>query len=266
VEIASLGSGSRGNATLLASPRTKLLIDCGFSLREIERRAAARAIDLSALEALLLTHEHSDHAAGAAALARRHGLPVYLSHGTARATGLDVAGGLDLRCFDAGSSFRIGDLQVLAVPVPHDAREPVQYRFDCAGIRVGVLTDLGSVTAHLQGVFADCDLLMLEFNHDRDMLRAGPYPPALKRRVGGDWGHLSNGQALELLDGVDRQRLRHLVVAHVSEKNNCRERVLAALSQRFPELLPGLCFADQVRGFDWLSARSLAAPPARAAY
>jgi len=253
VHIASLGSGSRGNATLLATAQTRIMIDCGFSLREIERRAARRRFQLSSLDALLVTHEHSDHVSGIAALARRYDLPVYLTHGTALAAGLSELPSLELRCFDADSRFRIGDIDILTVAVPHDAREPVQYRCSSTDGCVGVLTDLGCITPHVLSAFASCDMLVLEFNHDRGLLRDGPYPPALQRRVGGDWGHLSNAQAVEMLAGIDRARLQHLVVAHTSEKNNSREHVLALLRDRVPELLPRLSWAGQERGFAWLS-------------
>ena len=186
MRVASLGSGSRGNATLVEAAGCRVLIDCGFSVRELTARAARMAVDLASLNAILVTHEHSDHSSGVAALARRHALPVYLTHGTAASGRLD--GCPELHCFNADSAFAVGELNVQAVAVPHDAREPVQYRLEHGGYRIGVLTDLGMISDHVQVAFRDCDALVLEFNHDREMLRSGPYPAALKRRVGGDWG------------------------------------------------------------------------------
>ena len=209
MKIASLGSGSKGNATLLEAGGVRLLIDCGFSLRELQHRARGLRFDLATLDAVLVTHEHSDHAAGVAALARHYDLPVYLTYGTAASGRL--AGCPQLRCFNADTRFALGGVTVDAIAVPHDAREPVQFRFRAGALCVGVLTDLGSITPHVRAAFAACDLLLLEFNHDRELLRSGPYPPALKRRVGGDWGHLSNGQALALLRGIDHGRLQRLV-------------------------------------------------------
>jgi phosphoribosyl 1,2-cyclic phosphodiesterase len=250
VRVASLGSGSKGNATLVQSGECRVLVDCGFSLREVQRRCAALNFDPGELDAIFVTHEHSDHGSGVAALSRRYRIPVYLTHGTLASGRLD--GCAEYRLFDADSSLALCDLAVQAVAVPHDAREPVQYRFDSAGVRVGLLTDLGSVTAHVCASFRDCDLLLLEFNHDRDMLAAGPYPAALKRRVGGDWGHLSNQQAVELLAQLRCERLQHLVVAHISEQNNQRSRVEEALAGDLPELLPKLRWAAQTTGFPWL--------------
>ncbi len=250
MRVASLGSGSRGNATLVAQDQTLLMIDCGFGLREVERRAARLGVDLASLDAILVTHEHSDHASGVAALARRYSLPVYLTHGTL-ASGR-VQGDLDFRSFDADSTLRIGALTAHAVAVPHDAREPVQYVLESAAHRVGVLTDLGSATPHVVEAFQGCELLLLEFNHDRRMLGSGPYPPALQRRVGGSWGHLSNTQAADLLAGLDPGRIQKLVVAHISEKNNTRELVEAIIAERFPDLLPRLGWACQEHGFPWL--------------
>lgn len=259
MRMASLGSGSRGNATLLQAAETCILVDCGFSLRDIQRRAARRGIDLGDLDAILVTHEHSDHASGVATLARHYGIPVYLTHGTL-ASGR-VANCPDVRAFNGDTQLHIGAFTVQAVTVPHDAREPVQYCFEYGGQRAGVLTDLGSVTSHVRSAFDDCNLLLLEFNHDRRLLADGPYPPALKRRVGGDWGHLSNSQARELLGQLNLQRLEHLAIAHISEKNNSRDCVEAQLRDLDPVLLDKAVWACQGAGFDWIEAsRDTTAP------
>jgi len=250
VRIASLGSGSRGNATIVEAGGRRLLVDCGLSLREMQRRSATQDIDLASLEAILVTHEHTDHCSGVGALARHYKLPVYLTHGTL-ASGR-IEGCPQTEVFNADSEFLIGGMQVRAVAVPHDAREPVQYCFSHGGQTLGVLTDLGSITPHVIAAYEACDLLLLEFNHDRQLLAEGPYPPALKQRVGGAWGHLSNEQAVELLQRVDRDRLQALIVAHVSEKNNQREAVEAALA-RVPDLLPITHWATQSDGFAWIS-------------
>lgn len=252
MRIASLGSGSRGNGTLIAAAGRILLVDCGFSLADAQQRAARLGVDLARLDAILVTHEHSDHCSGVAALSRRHGIPVYLTHGTLASGRLD--GCAETHAFNADSAFSLGGVSVRAVAVPHDAREPVQYVFRDERWCAGVLTDLGSVTPHVAAAFAACDLLLLEFNHDRAMLAAGPYPPALKRRVGGDWGHLSNGQAADLLERLDRARLRRLFIAHTSEKNNTRGHIETLLQARFPDLLPRLVWACQARGFPWFCA------------
>ncbi|MDP5053324.1 MAG: MBL fold metallo-hydrolase, partial [Congregibacter sp.] len=141
---------------------------------------------------------------------------------------------------------------VRAVTVPHDAREPVQYCFEHQQQRVGVLTDLGSVTPHVREAFDDCDVLLLEFNHDQQLLADGPYPGSLKRRVGGDWGHLSNTQAGDFLSQLNLQRLAHLVIAHISEKNNSQRCVEAQLRKVHPDLLQKTVWASQTSGFDWI--------------
>ena len=219
MRFATLGSGSRGNATLVESESTRLLVDNGFSLRELERRLARLGVEPQGIEALLLTHEHADHAKGVAAFAARYGATVWTTPGTWKAVGAPEVPRLRLFSGHAGG-VSIGDLKVFPYPVPHDAREPVQFVFECAGGRLGMLTDSGSVTPHMRSMLGDCDALILECNHDVDLLRSGNYPPALRRRVGGSQGHLSNDQAADLLDSLRIAGLRHLLMAHVSEKNN----------------------------------------------
>jgi phosphoribosyl 1,2-cyclic phosphodiesterase len=250
MRFASLGSGSKGNATLVAAGDTLLLIDCGFSLRETERRLALLGVRAGEIDAILVTHEHSDHCAGVARLSRRHGIPVHLTHGTLGSGRLE--GCHAVHCFNSGARFAIGGIEVQTVAVPHDAREPCQYRFAWGGLSLGVLTDLGSVTPHVVRHYRGCDGLLLEFNHDLDMLMSGPYPPMLKRRVAGDWGHLNNRQAAALLEELGSDGLRYLVVGHISENNNCRERAAEALAAVYGELDQRVVWADQGGGFDWL--------------
>lgn len=250
MRFASLGSGSKGNATLVARGDTLVMVDCGFSLRETRRRMERLGVCPSQLDAILVTHEHSDHSSGVGVLSRNHGVPVYLTHGT---SGSGRIGACSAEVtFNAGESFTIGELAVEAVPVPHDAREPCQYLFRAGERQLGLLTDLGSITPHVIDSYTGCDGLLLEFNHDLGMLWEGAYPEALKRRVGGDWGHLNNGQAIAFLRALGPESLRHLVVAHISENNNCPDRARAALSEVFGSLEGRVVFADQAQGFDWL--------------
>jgi phosphoribosyl 1,2-cyclic phosphodiesterase len=228
VRFATLGSGSRGNATLVESGDTRLLVDNGFGLRELEARLGLLGVKPDGIEALLLTHEHADHSRGVAALANRYGITVWSTPGTWRALGAPEVPRLRLFSGHNGT-FPMGPLRVKPYPVPHDAREPVQLVFESAGGRLGILTDAGDVTAHIRGVLADCDALILECNHDPGMLRAGPYPPFLQRRIGGRLGHLSNLQAAELLDQLPIGGIRQLSLAHISEKNNSPELVMAAI-------------------------------------
>jgi phosphoribosyl 1,2-cyclic phosphodiesterase len=249
VKFASLGSGSKGNATLVQAGDTLIMVDCGFSVRESTRRLAILDLTPHDLDAILVTHEHSDHCSGVSALSRKFQIPVYLTHGTQHSGRCDDC--FSTKSLDLHQRFTIGDLEIDAIAVPHDAREPCQYRFFYRGLSLGVLTDLGSVTPHVVASFRGCDALVLEFNHDEQMLRDGAYPMHLKRRVGGDWGHLNNRQAADLLAQIESQSLRHLVVAHISEKNNSRASAEQALLSVLPSL-DNVVWAEQAGGFDWL--------------
>ena len=224
----SLGSGSGGNATLLQSGATTLLIDCGFSLRELESRLARAGLTASCIDALLLTHEHGDHVKGAATLSRRYKVPVWATAGTSR--GCKWHQNSQLHHFHAnGNSFRIGEVEVTPFTVPHDAAEPCQYLFQANQKRLGILTDSGCITSHIIAQLQGLDALVLEFNHDITMLQQGSYPPFLQRRVGGNHGHLNNHQSADLLRQLDHSRWKYLIGAHVSEKNNANQLVREAV-------------------------------------
>lgn len=248
IRLASLGSGSKGNGTLVESGDTCVLVDCGFSVRDTERRLARLGRTGNDLAAILVTHEHSDHGRGVLPLARKYRIPVILTAGTARALNSD--GAAEVRIIDTRNAFAVGGLAVTPVAVPHDAREPVQFVFARGGRRVGVLTDLGCITPHVVASFSGCDGLLLEANHDPEMLARGPYPPALKRRVGGDWGHLSNRQCAELLARIERRCLQLVVLGHISQHNNTVALVEEAVSP-YREELHDVHYACQSEGFDW---------------
>ena len=221
MRFASLGSGSRGNATVISSGETCVLVDCGFSVKETERRLQRLGLSCSDLDAVFVTHEHSDHCAGVARLTRRYNMPVYMTHGTYLSRRLsDIE---DVSFCASEEQIRVGSLLLTPVAVPHDAREPCQFVIEDDGKALGILTDLGSATPFVVHHFQNCDGLILEFNHDPDMLARGRYPESVKRRVGGSWGHLNNRQSAELLAALDYERLQHLVVAHISQQNNCRD-------------------------------------------
>ncbi|MBE0488834.1 MAG: MBL fold metallo-hydrolase [Halomonas sp.] len=227
LQFASLGSGSKGNATLVSDGETHLLVDCGFGLRETERRLADFGLHPRQLDAVLVTHEHGDHIRGVGPLARRHGVAIYLTPGTWASGRL---GELPRRHWITPQQrFAVKGLIIDPVTVPHDAREPVQFRVQGSERSLGVLTDLGHPTDHVAEAFAGCDALVLECNHDVQMLAEGPYPPRLKRRVAGDWGHLANVQAAALLPRLGLDRLQHIVCSHLSEHNNRPELAREAL-------------------------------------
>lgn len=228
MKLLSLGSGSGGNATLLQSGTTTLLIDCGFSLKELELRLAQRDLEASCIDALLLTHEHGDHVKGAAVLSRRYKIPVWTTAGTSR--GCKWHQDSHIHHFHAnGASFRIGEVDVTPFTVPHDASEPCQYVFQANRKRLGILTDTGCITTHIVSQLQGLDALVLEFNHDINMLEKGPYPPFLQRRVGGNHGHLNNCQSADLLRQLDHHRWEYLICAHISAKNNAEQLVRDAV-------------------------------------
>jgi phosphoribosyl 1,2-cyclic phosphodiesterase len=233
LRFASLASGSKGNCLVAEAGTTRVLIDCGLALRDVERRLAALALEPQSITAILVTHEHSDHACGAFDFAAAHGVPVWLTHGTLRGLGDEgkVIEGVKVRVLNAGERTAVGQLEVLPFTVPHDAREPVQYVLSDGAFRLGVLTDIGVPTPHAQAMLSGCDALVLECNHDLDMLWGGAYPKWLKARIAGPFGHLNNADAAELLAALDRSRLRHVVAAHLSEQNNLPALAQAALAQ-----------------------------------
>lgn len=244
----SLGSGSRGNATLIEYGSTRLLVDCGFSLRMTEQRLAQAGLSAHQLTAILVTHEHSDHIKGVERLAQRYRLPVYMTAGTRQGMG---ASDLPVKLIRFGEDVDIGDIRVTPVPVPHDAREPSQFIFDSGYQRLGVLTDTGTITPLITEMYSGLDALFLEANYDPQMLASGPYPAFLRARVGGPLGHLSNQQAAGLLNSIDISRLKQLAIAHISEKNNSPELALGVLSEVLEGWSGQLQLAVQNQGLPW---------------
>ncbi|ACC70607.1 MBL fold metallo-hydrolase [Paraburkholderia phymatum] len=256
MRFASLGSGSEGNALLVeaqsGATTTRVLLDCGFSGKEVARRLERLGAGVDELDAILITHEHSDHIGSALTLARKLSIPLYMSWGTARAVGADESN-VDLRVLWGDEVVAIGDLSVLPYTVPHDAREPLQYVFSDGASRLGVLTDVGTSTPHIAAVLSGCDALVLECNHDVQMLAASRYPPSLKARIGGNHGHLNNDAAADILASLDRSKLRHLVAAHLSQQNNLPELAQAAMAAVLGAPATEVVVATQGEGFGWLS-------------
>jgi phosphoribosyl 1,2-cyclic phosphodiesterase len=255
IRFASLGSGSQGNALIVDAGETRVLLDCGFSIREVTARLARLGVVPSQLAAIVVTHEHGDHVGGVFAFARRHRLPVYLTHGTHAAATRRGTPLPECRLIDGHTTFAIGSLQVQPFPVPHDAREPVQYAFSDGAHRLGVLTDSGSITAHIVDILRACDGLVLECNHDHALLVASRYPVSLKRRIGGGFGHLENEQAAALLRRIDTRRLQHILAAHLSQENNRPELAATALASALGCSEDWIGIADQESGFDWRQLR-----------
>ena len=226
-----LASGSSGNATLVATRETSLLIDCGLSFKALKKRADEISFDLHSLDAILVTHEHGDHIGGVRGLARRLATPVYMTHGTRTAAGFEDSGEFALHEISPHESFQVGDLQVMPCPVPHDAREPCQFVVESDAARLGVLTDLGAETQHIQSHFSNCSALVLEFNHDLDLLSSCPYPDSVKSRIASRLGHFNNTQAGTLLKKLVCEKLQCVIGAHVSERANQRQLVQSQLAK-----------------------------------
>lgn len=248
MQFLSLGSGSKGNATLVKSANALLLVDCGFTLKETEKRLRVVGHQPEDITALLVTHEHGDHIRGVGPFARKHRVPVYLTHGTGQNDGLAKIERVEI---NSHREFSLADIDVMPVAVPHDAREPCQFVFRQGKKAIGLLTDLGSITPFVIDQYQHCDAIMLESNHDSRMLATGPYPHSLKLRVGGQWGHLNNQQAASLLSYLDPGRLQHVVISHLSEQNNTELLVREALTPVHGD--EGLfIFAGQDTGTGWL--------------
>ena len=254
MRFASLGSGSEGNALLMSggsgAARTSVMLDCGFGIRETERRLARLGMLPGELNGIVVTHEHSDHVGGVFKFARRHRVPVWLSYGTWQAVQRDCHDVTINICRD-GDPLEIGELELTPYTVPHDAREPVQYVINDGRVRLGVLTDAGQSTPHLVQALGGCDALVLECNHDRDMLANSRYPWSLKQRIGGAYGHLSNDTAADILAAIDRSRLQRVVGAHLSQQNNTPELARQALESVLVGGGLDIMVACQAEGFGW---------------
>jgi phosphoribosyl 1,2-cyclic phosphodiesterase len=229
LSVSVLASGSRGNATYISDGRTAILIDAGLSGVEIQRRMARKGLDTSSLDAILVSHEHADHIHGVGVLSRRFGLRVYINDGTRQASG-SALGRLSGICpFTCGDAFAIGSLAIHPFSISHDAEDPAGFSISCNGVKVGVATDLGIVTGVVKTHLMACDILILEANHDPQMLIDGPYPWPLKQRIRGRSGHLSNDDTALLLEKLQHDRLAHVILAHLSEENNTPEKARQAV-------------------------------------
>ena len=250
----SLGSGSTGNASIVKSTGTRpchLLIDCGFGLKSLLAKLEAAGLTADDLDAIFITHEHGDHIGCAQALSARYRIPIWMSAGTATAAGFEQTSSL-LQFATDGQAIDFGGLQITPFTVPHDAREPLQLSCTDGQVKLGVLTDLGHATAHVISHLENCDALILECNHDADLLAQSSYPTFLKQRVEGSYGHLSNGQAANIARAVGHARLGHVVAAHLSQQNNRPELVAACLANALARSLNDIVIASAADGCAWL--------------
>ena len=251
MRFASLGSGSQGNALLIESGATRVLLDCGFEPDEIESRLSRVGIEASSLDAVIVTHEHGDHGGGVAKLASRYDIRVYLTRGTFSALSSE-GHAIARRVFvDPYTPFAIGAIEVTPYTVPHDAREPVQFVLGDGAVKLGVLTDAGHPTRHIIEALSGVDALVLECNHDLDMLLAGPYPKWLKQRIAGRLGHLANAASAAIVQAMDCGNLKHVIAAHLSKQNNTPELARAALAGALGCAPEWIGVATQEEGFAW---------------
>lgn len=258
MRLVVLGSGSGGNVLVLESDCRRLMVDAGFSCREIEKRLDRVGLGGEDFDGLVLTHEHSDHTRGVKRFVKRHNVPVYATAGTLE--GLDLAGnGAEIHVLTSGQSAEVGSFTIEPFAIPHDAREPIGLVVqDGAGRRVGMVADLGTRSQLAWSRLTDLDALILESNHDLDMLRSGPYPWPLKQRVASRHGHLSNRDAADGIPELDSSRLQWVVLYHLSRTNNlpalAMDTVGEALSR---EGSPAeVCVAGQFDPTPWMEVES----------
>ncbi len=259
MRFASLGSGSAGNCLVIEKASTRLLLDCGFGVSELVKRLQRLDLAPEQISGILVTHEHDDHAKGAFKFAAKYNVPVWLSHGSLKMcerylpeNAPDKAK-VSLNIIDSHTKFQIEHIEISPYPVPHDAREPTQFTFTDGQTKLGVLTDAGASTQHIEQVLSGCDALVLECNHDLNMLENGAYPYSLKKRVGSRLGHLDNASTAALLAKLDNSKLKHIIAAHLSAKNNTPELAKKALSQVLNCEHDWVGIAAQDAGFAWRS-------------
>jgi phosphoribosyl 1,2-cyclic phosphodiesterase len=253
MRFASIGSGSTGNCLVVEQANTRLLLDCGFSPNEVVKRLQKLDLNPEQITGILVTHEHDDHAKGAFKFAAKYNVPVWLSHGSLKMCQryIPESTAIQINIIDSHTQFSIENIQINPYPVPHDAREPTQFTFSDGNHKLGVLTDAGSSTAHIEQVLSGCDGLVLECNHDLNMLENGPYAWPLKKRVGSRLGHLDNQSAAALLAKLDNSKLKHIIAAHLSAKNNTADLAKNALSQVLNCAQDWVGIAQQDDGFAW---------------
>lgn len=250
----SLGSGSAGNATLIEATGllpTRLLVDCGLGLRQLVQRLGVVGLALENIDAIFITHEHGDHIGCAQNLSMRQKIPVWMSRGTYEAIGTPD---FERRLFFAkdGQPIDMGNLQITPFTVPHDAREPLQLTCTDGVSKLGILTDLGHATAHIHAHLSACHALLLECNHDADLLAQSNYPTFLKQRISGRFGHLENAAASSIAQAINHPKLQHVVAAHLSRQNNRPDLVQTLLAQALRREPQDVLVATQNEGCPWL--------------
>ncbi len=253
MRFASLGSGSEGNGLVVQCGNTSLLLDCGFGLADTTRRLARLNLAADDLDGIVVTHEHDDHVGGVPRFARKHEIPVYLTHGTFAATGAARFDGVTVNIIDSHTALPVRDIELRPFPVPHDAREPAQFVFGDGDKSLGVLTDTGVSTSHIEVMLSTVGALVLECNHDLDRLMNSAYPYSLKQRISGRLGHMDNATAAGLLRVLHKEnsRMQHVIAAHLSKQNNTPALARRALAEALGCDDGWIGVATQDEGFGW---------------
>lgn len=245
LSVCILASGSKGNAIYISDGSTSILIDAGLSGSEIKRRLQSRGLRPEDLDAILVSHEHSDHIKGAGPISRRFDLPVYISLKTRAVASSQIGNINDIRYFKCGSTFMINSLTLHPFSLSHDAEDPAGFTVKKNGAKIGIATDLGLATSMVKEHLKDCTVLIIEANHDTSMLAKGPYPWPIKQRIKSRTGHLSNQASKNLLKEVQHNQLQHVILAHLSEVNNTPQKALSAVGQAITHSHTHLTAANQ---------------------
>ena len=253
MQFASLGSGSAGNSFVVKQNKSLLMVDCGFAIQDIVSRLERLNETPENLSGILLTHEHEDHVKGAFKFANKFNIPIWLSYGTYKMCEKHIIKSyeIDLNMIDSHNTFAIQDFLVEPFPVPHDAREPTQFTLSNGNHKLGILTDTGSSTPHIEKVLQNLDALIIEFNHDLNLLESSEYSYSLKKRISGKLGHLDNQTAADILGKIQFKKLKHLVAAHLSEKNNTEDLVKEAIVKKIECDRDWIKIATQAEGTSW---------------
>ena len=253
MQFASLGSGSAGNSFLVKQNKSLLMVDCGFAIQDIVSRLDRLNVSPENITGILLTHEHEDHVKGAFRLANKFKIPVWLSYGTFKMCEKHMIKSyeIDLNIIDSHNTFEIENFIIQPFPVPHDAREPIQFTLSDGNHKLGILTDTGSSTPHIEKMLQKLDALIIEFNHDLSLLESSEYTFSLKKRIRGKLGHLDNQTAAEILGKIQFKQLKHLVAAHLSEKNNSEDLVKEAIVEKIGCERDWIKIATQIGGTSW---------------
>ncbi len=252
MEFCSLGSGSSGNCFIISQNKSKIIVDAGFSLLELESRMAIKKINPSEITSIFLTHEHDDHSKGAFIFAEKYNKPVYMTYGTSKMCQKKIKKSykLNIHLFYPLDMIDLNDLKIYTIPVPHDAREPVQFKFESRNKTLAIITDLGFGNKELINSIQHIDALILESNHDLNLLNQSRYPKNLKDRIRGNYGHLSNEESLEILKKLNLDNLKWLGAAHLSKENNSPELVRDSWKKVFKDKIN---IIDSDCGMPWVS-------------